>query len=117
MMARIATAVVGAVLVVAAACSSSAKDTVNQAGARAAAEAMRAQLKANNVGNGQTVRTVAVLRAAARNIPGSPTVEGITDADNDGKDDDGKVTITVGGQSACLTANDNGSVDVTDNAC
>ena len=116
-MTRITTAVVGAVLVAAAACSSSAKDTVNQAGARAAAEAMRAQLKATNLGSGQTVRTVSVLRDAARNIPGSPTVTGITDGDNDGKDDDGLVTVTVGDQSACLTANDNGNVDVTDNAC
>ena len=99
------------------ACSSEAKQTVNEATARAAAETMRATLKADNLKNGETVQNVSILQAAADKIPGSPQVSGIQDANNDRKDDDGKVTITVGNESACLTAHTNGDIDVTDNAC
>jgi hypothetical protein len=110
-------AVAIAACVCVAACSSSAKQTLNQAGARAAAETARAVLKSQNLKQGETVRSVSVLKAAADKVPGSPDVTGITDANGDGKDDDGKVEFTVGDQHACLTAHDNGSVDVTDGTC
>lgn len=92
-------------------------ERLDAAGARAAAETMRAVLRARQLPEGETVRSVAVLRDAARRIPGSPSVEGIADADGDGKDDDGKVTIGVGDEHACVTAADNGRVDVTDDRC
>lgn len=98
-------------------CSSSAKQSLNQAGARAAAEATRGILKSKNLSQGQTVRSVSVLKDATNDLPGSPDVTGITDSNGDGKDDDGKVQFTVGNGHACLTAHDNGTVDVTDGAC
>jgi hypothetical protein len=100
-----------------AACGSSAKKSLNEAGARAAAETARGVLKSKNLDKGETVRSVSVLQDAVSKIPGSPDVTGISDGNGDGKDDDGKVQFTVGDQHACLTAQDNGSVDVTDGAC
>jgi hypothetical protein len=110
---------VGAIALVAAltSCGSSAKSTLNKAGARAAAEAMRGELKSAQLKNGQTIRDVTVLQSAADKLPGSPTIAGLVDANHDGKDDDGKVDVSVGTQHACVTANDNGRVDVTDGAC
>ena len=99
------------------ACSSSTKKTVNQIGARASAEAVRAQLKAANLKNGETVRDMKRLNDAIDRIPGDPTVTGLTDKNNDGKDDDGNVLFTVGKQSACLTAHDNGIIDVSNGSC
>src|SRR3954454_18724216 len=116
-MTRLSAVLIAVLLVAVAACSSDAKKTLNQAGARTAAEAMRAQLKAADLKSGETVRSVAVLQNAADNIPGSPDISGIADANHDGKDDDGKVTVTVGSERACLSAQDNGTVDVSDGAC
>lgn len=112
-------AVVVAVIAAAAltSCGSSAKRTVDEARARTAAEAVRAQLKAAQLKAGQTVRDMDVLRTAVERIPGSPTVTGLADANNDGKDDDGNVDIAVGKEHACVTAHDNGTVDVTSGAC
>lgn len=116
-MTRLTTFIVALLLVGAAACSSDAKKTIDQAGARAAAEAIRGQLKAANLKSGETVRTVTVLQRAADNIPGSPAITGIADANRDGKDDDGNVTVKVGNATACVRAKDNGAVDVSDGAC
>jgi hypothetical protein len=93
------------------------ESTLNEVGARGR-EAMRAELKATQLKDGQTIRDLSVLHSAAANLPGSPAVTGLVDAANhDGKDDDGKVDIAVGAQHACVTTNDNGRVDVTDGAC
>jgi hypothetical protein len=110
---------VGAVALIAVltSCGSSAKSTLNQAGARAAAEAMRGELKSTQLKNGQSIRDVTVLQSAAAKLPGSPAITGLVDANHDGKDDDGKVDISVGAQHACVTTNDNGRVDVSDGAC
>ena len=112
-------AVVGVPIAAAAltSCGSSAKRTIDEARARTAAEAVRAQLKAAQPQPGHTVRDVNALRTAADRIPGSPRITGLTDADHDGKDDDGKVDIAVGKEHACVTAHDNGTVDVTSGAC
>jgi hypothetical protein len=104
-------------LIVLTACSSSAKKTVNQVGARAAAEAVRAQLKAADLKDGESVRDMKRLNDAIDQLPGDPTVTGLTDKDKDGKDDDGDVLFTVGRESACLTAHDNGIVDVSNGSC
>jgi hypothetical protein len=87
------------------------------AGARAAAETMRGAIEARDLDAEQSVRDVKVLRDAADTIPGSPQVTGITDGNGDTKDDDGKVTVRVGDQAACLTADTNGDIDVTDGEC
>ena len=99
------------------ACSSSAKKTVNQVGARAAAEAVRAQLKAADLKSGETVRDIDRLQKAIDKVPGDPTVTGLTDKNKDGKDDDGNVQFAVGNQSACLNAQDNGRIDVSNGRC
>ena len=78
---------------------------------------MRASLKADHLKNGETVQHVSVLQAAGDKIPGSAQISGFQDINNDRKDDDGKVTVTVGDESACLTAHSNGDIDVTDDAC
>jgi len=104
-------------LALAGACSSSAKKTVNQVGARASAEAVRAQLKAADLKNGESVRDMKRLNDAIDRLPGGVTVTGLTDKDKDGKDDDGNVQFTVGNQSACLTAHDNGRIDVSNGSC
>ena len=60
--------------------------------------------------------SVTVLQQAGKDLPGSPTVSGIADANSDGKDDDGKVEISVSGSKACvaITASD---IDVSTGAC
>ena len=65
------------------------EDAVGDAGARAAAEAMRVALEAQDLKAGQSLRAVAILRENADDVPGDPKVSGITDSDGDGKDDDG----------------------------
>jgi hypothetical protein len=93
------------------------EDAVGSAGARGAAEAMRAALEATDLEGDETVRDVAVLQENADDVPGSPTVTGIEDADGDGKDDDGKVQLAVGDQEACVTVSDSGEIDVSGEAC
>jgi hypothetical protein len=91
-----------------------AEDLAGEAGARAAAEAMRGILLAHDAGER---REVAVLQDAAGDIPGDPEVTGIVDADGDGRDDDGAVTVAVGDQVSCLSVSDSGDIDVSLDAC
>jgi hypothetical protein len=112
-----ALAVVITVCLSVAACSSSAKKSLNEAGARAAAETARGVLKSKNLEQGESLRNVSVLNDAVDKVPGSPEITGISDGNGDGKDDDGNVQFTVGDQHACLTVQDNGAVDVTDGTC
>jgi len=93
------------------------EDAVGGAGAHAAAESMRVALEAHDLKAGQTLRDVDVLRENADDVPGDPKVSGITDSNRDGKDDDGKVELTVGDQSACLVVNDQNDVSVDDDTC
>jgi hypothetical protein len=92
-------------------------NAIDATAAAAAAEAMRGVLMAKDLPDGKTVRHVDVLTDAAGELPGDPTVTSIEDGDGDGKDDDGKVGIVVGGQRACLTVQDNGEIDVSNDAC
>ena len=84
-----------------AACSSSAKQSVNKAGARAAAETARGVLKSKDLKNGESVRSVSVLQDAADKVPGSPDVTGISDGNGDGihvvTDDTGSGPFLIGG--------------------
>jgi glucose/arabinose dehydrogenase len=113
-----------------ASCSDSTQDKVNDAAqsvkedaenaagtvsANAVAQSLRAALKAKDLPNGTTERNVSVLRDAVRDLPGDPDVTGIEDRDGDGKDDDGKVQVNVGDQSACLTISRDGKDTNVDN--
>ena len=93
------------------------EDAVGGATARAAGESMRVALEAQDMKNGETLRSVTVLQENANDVPGDPTVTGITDTDGDGKDDDGKVELKVGDKSACVTVTDQNDVSVDDGAC
>jgi hypothetical protein len=94
-----------------------AEDAAGSVGARAAAELMRAAIHAENLDANETVRDIAVLQESVDDVPGNPSVSGIDDADGDGKDDDGKVELTVDDQRACVTVEDNGNVSVSGGAC
>jgi hypothetical protein len=94
-----------------------AEDLAGGVTARAAAEAMRGFIEADDLDPGQTARNITVLQNAAEQVPGSPTISGIEDTDGDGNDDDGKVLVAVGGQEACVTVEDNGELSVAGAAC
>ena len=95
-----------------------AEDEVGEAGARAAGEAYRAALKADDGGDADGLRSIAVLEENSQDLPGDPEVAGIDDGDGDGQDDDGKVELKVSDKSACVTVPETGEdVDVTDGAC
>jgi hypothetical protein len=93
------------------------EDVAGTVGARAAAEALRGILESKDLASDQTLRDVTVLQDAVGDIPGDPEVSGIEDADGDAKDDDGKVTVAVGDQQACVTVADNGEISVSGDAC
>ena len=93
-------------------------NSVDSGTARAQAEAMRAALKANDTADADGLRSVEALQQTADDLPGDPEVTGITDADGDGLDDDGKVQVTVDDQSACLTIPETGDdTEVSGGAC
>ncbi len=95
-----------------------AAETVDDASARGQAEALRASLKGNDTADEEGVRSVAAIRQAAEDLPGDPEVTGVEDGDGDGLDDDGKVQITVGGSSACVSLPETGGeIDVSGGEC
>lgn len=78
-------------------------ETAAEAQARAAAEDLRARIKANDATSTAGPRSMAAITESAVDVVGDPEVVGATDADGDGLDDDGKVQVDVDGASACLT--------------
>ena len=97
----------------------SAKEKVGEAGARAAAEAYRASVKAHDTDEASGgVRNVEALRVVVKDLPGDPEITGIDDRDGDGRDDDGYVQATVGDETACITLPETGDdIDVSGGAC
>lgn len=95
------------------------ESAVDDARARAAAEAFRAAIKADDLDDARGgAREVATLQANARDLPGDPAAEEIVDADGDGTDDDGFVEFVVGDGTACVTLPATGDdIDVTGGAC
>jgi hypothetical protein len=67
------------------------------------ADALREAIKHQASDKHQSPRSIAVIQAAIHDIPGTPDVSGVVDANHDGLDDDGKVQVKVGDQYACLT--------------
>jgi hypothetical protein len=93
-----------------------ASGAANATGVRGAAESFRGLVKAK--ASGQELRSMTVVNEAASNIPSTVTVSGITDADGDGKDDDGFVQFTLDGRSACVVLPATGdNTEVTNDAC
>jgi hypothetical protein len=93
------------------------EEVAESAGARGVAEAIRVALVAEDLGEGEHARDVAVLQEAVGDIPGEPDVTGIEDADGDGRDDDGNVEVRVDREVACLSVGSSGEVDVTGGEC
>lgn len=94
------------------------EEPLEELGARAAAETVRANLRTRDLDEGDNLRDISVLEAAVEDLPGSPEASGLEDTSGDGQDDDGLVEIRVGNESACLSVGeDNETVDVTGGAC
>lgn len=79
-----------------------AEDGAGAVGARTQAEALRASLKGNDTADAEGVRSVAAINEAATDLPGDVEVTGVDDTDGDGLDDDGRVQVDQGDQSACV---------------
>jgi hypothetical protein len=79
------------------------EDAAGTGAARIAAEGLRASLKGNATADDEGVRSVKAINDAADELPDDAELSGVDDGDGDGKDDDGKVQVSVGDQQACLT--------------
>ncbi len=84
------------------------QETGDEAQARAAAEDLRARIKANDTANDEGPRSVAAIEESFEDVAGDPEISGLDDGDGDGLDDDGKVQIDVEDASACLTLPESG---------
>ena len=69
--------------------------------ARGQAEIFRQRAK-DLVRQGESLDSMSVLQEAARDLPRTPTLTGLGDANGDGRDDDGKVQIAVDNSFACV---------------
>lgn len=78
------------------------KKKSGEAGARAAAEALRLGANAKSRADDKPMRSVSVLRDVAKELPSSVTVSGIDDGNGDGLDDDGRVSVAYEGKNACV---------------
>ena len=67
------------------------------------ADVLRTAIKHEASDKHKSPRSLTVIDAAIHDIPGTPDVIGVADANHDGLDDDGKVEVKVGNQYACLT--------------
>lgn len=93
-----------------------ASNAVDKGLARVQAEAFRLQVKNLAKNDATKYTSVSVLRDAAKDLPASANVSGITDADGDGKDDDGKVSVTVDTSKACVTVSTS-DIGVSSSSC
>ena len=90
-------------------------DAVDAGIARGQAEIFR-QRAQDLVRQGESLDSMSVLQEAARDLPRSPTVTGINDANGDGRDDDGKLEIAVDDSYACVIVTA-ANIDVTGSRC
>ena len=83
------------------------KDSVgsaaNTALARTQAETLRASIKAKGDNNADKYLSVTMLTEAIKDLPGNTTVNGLADANGDGKDDDGKMEVVVNDATVCVS--------------
>jgi hypothetical protein len=80
-----------------------AANDIKQGTAVGIADVLRTAIKHEASDKHQPPRSLTVIDAAIHDIPGTPDVLGVVDANHDGLDDDGKVEVKVGDQYACLT--------------
>jgi hypothetical protein len=90
-------------------------DAVDAGIARTQAEILRQRAK-DLVRQGESLDSMSVLQEAARDLPRSPTVSGLNDGNGDGRDDDGKLEITIDESHSCVIVA-GGDIDVTSNRC
>ena len=97
----------------------SAREILDSAAARSLTEVLRALMVVDDLGEGEHRRDIAVIQETIDDLPEpfEPDVSGLTDADGDGQDDDGKVEVKVDEEVACLSIAENNDVDVTGGAC
>ncbi|HUP72023.1 MAG TPA: hypothetical protein VM282_03150 [Acidimicrobiales bacterium] len=90
-------------------------DAVDAGIARGQAEIFRQRAK-DLVRQGESLDSMSVLQEAARDLPRSPTVTGLSDTNGDGRDDDGKVQIEVDDSFACVVVTGT-DIDVSSTRC
>ena len=83
--------------------------------ARAQGEILRQRAK-DLVRRGETLDSMSVLQEAARDLPRSPSVTGLSDMNGDGRDDDGTLEITIDDSHSCVRVA-GADIDVTSAAC
>jgi hypothetical protein len=89
---------------------------INQGAARVQAEALRALIKEKADNKSDQYTSMTVLEKAIDALPGDPTVVGLTDANGDGKDDDGKLEVQMNGEKACVSISGK-DINVDNNSC
>jgi hypothetical protein len=90
-------------------------DAVDAGIARTQAELFR-QRAQDLVRQGEALDSMSVLQEAARDLPRSPTITGLGDSNGDGRDDDGKLEITIDESHACVIIVGT-DIDVTSARC
>jgi hypothetical protein len=94
------------------------KKVADQATARVGAEAIRAKLLYDSRGDDSGPYTAIQVADAAKDLPGSPKVTGVGDANGDGRNDSRYLQVTAGKQAACVILPTTGtSVEVTGSKC
>lgn len=93
-------------------------ESLEEGGVRVAAETVRVSLSARELGEDEHLRDVSIIEDVTEDVPGDPEVVGLQDGDGDGRDDDGRVELRVGDESACLSVSRDGEdVDVEGGGC
>jgi hypothetical protein len=90
-------------------------DAVDAGLARTQAEIFRQRAK-DLVRQGEPLDSMSVLQEAARDLPRSPTITGLGDTNGDGRDDDGKLQITIDESHSCVVVAGS-DIDVTSARC
>jgi hypothetical protein len=90
----------------------------DQATARLGAEAIRAKLLIDTRGDDSRPYTAKEVADAAKNLPGSPKVSGVGDANGDGRNDSRYLQVSSGKEAACVILPTSGtSIEVKGGKC
>jgi hypothetical protein len=91
-------------------------EKIDEGLARGQAELLRERIKDAADGDASLWPTVTIIEGAVEELPGNPTVSGVTDEDGDGLDDDGKVSLSIDESHACVAIGAD-DIDVSGDAC